>query len=46
MTLLRPNQAMQSTAGRLEASHYTMKTRPLRFTLALASVADLILVRC
>ena len=37
MTLHGPNQAMQLTAGRFEASHYTMKTRPLKFTLALAS---------
>jgi len=33
---MEPNQAMQLTVGRFEASHYTMKTRPLQFTLALS----------
>jgi hypothetical protein len=37
MSLHGLNHAMQLTAGRFEASHYIMKTRPLQFTLALAS---------
>jgi hypothetical protein len=35
--LNRPNQAMQPTAGRFDASLYFMKTPPLQFTLALVS---------
>jgi hypothetical protein len=31
------NQAMQPTAGRSDAPVYLVKTRPLHFTLALAS---------
>ena len=35
--LTRPNQTIQPTAGRFDASLHFMKTRPLQATLGLAS---------